>query len=99
MTILDFIEAWWISLSQLLEANGVIGRFERSPTDRPNPSCSLNLHRGNLEVDLLVWASGEAELATVAPDGSILQKHFDDVRKHRVLGELLSPAAGLALSA
>lgn len=97
MTILDFIEAWWISVERLLGISGVAGKFERSPVDRLNPSCSLNLRRGDLEVDLLVWESGEAELATVAPDGSIQQKHFDDVRKDKNLGEILLRAAELAL--
>jgi hypothetical protein len=98
MTIIDFIEMWWISVASLLDAHGVAGKFERSPVDRLNPSCSLNLHRGDLEVDILVWASGEAELAMAAPDGSIQQKHFNDVRKDAVLGEVLSYAAGLALN-
>lgn len=97
MTIIDFIETWWISVASLLDAHGVVGKFERSPVDRLNSSCSLNLRCGNLEVDILVWASGEAELAMAAPDGSIQQKHFNDVRKDAALAEVLSYAAGLAL--
>ena len=96
MTILDFIEAWWFSMEKLMEIHSVAGKFERSPVDRPNPSCSLNVHNCDLEVDLLVWESGEAELATAEQDGSIQQKHFDDIRTSLKLGEVLSRIAGLA---
>ena len=80
MSLVDFLESWWLSIRQVLEAGGVVGRFERSIIDRPNPSCALNLRRDKSEVDLLVWESGEAELATVGRDGSINQQHFDDIR-------------------
>jgi hypothetical protein len=59
MSALDFVEAWWLSVHARLESYGVLGRFEKSPSDRPNPSCSLNLRRGEQEADLLgVWRSG-----------------------------------------
>src|ERR1700753_592015 len=65
MSLIDFLETWWLSIQPLFESVGVIGRFERSPVDRPNPSCALNLRRKESETDLLLWESGEAELATV----------------------------------
>jgi hypothetical protein len=89
MTLLDFVEAWWLSVRALLEANGVVGRFERSPINRPNPSCVLNLRRNEMEVDLLVWESGEAELAIIEPGGSN-QQHFDDIRTTPNLSTILS---------
>jgi hypothetical protein len=90
MSLADFMEAWWLSIRPLLDGSGVVGRFERSPISRPNPSCSLNLRRNELEVDLLMWESGEAELATVERKGSTNQQHFDDVRTPSNLSTILS---------
>lgn len=92
MELADFIEAWWLSVRQILEPAGVVGRFERSPRDRLNPSCSLNLRRNELEADLVIWESGEAEYIAGAADGSFRQQHFDDIRKQPDLGDLLSHA-------
>jgi hypothetical protein len=89
MSILDFLEAWWLSVRAMLEAAGVVARFERSATDKLNPSCNLNLRHGEREADLSVWDSGEAELSVVEADGSVSQKHFDDIRNQRDLGEVL----------
>lgn len=88
--VLDFIEAWWLSIRLILEPIGVRGHFERSPLDRLNPSCHLNLRRNEFEADLLVWASGDAELGVVAADGSVREQHFDDIRKQPELGAILS---------
>lgn len=88
--MLDFIEAWWSSVQLLLKKEGITGRFERSPMDRLNPSCNLHLCRGELEVDLIVWDSGEAELATMGLSQSLEQQHFDDIRKQPELGIVLS---------
>lgn len=90
MSLVDFMEAWWLSIRSLLEAAGVVGRFERSPLNRPNPSCALNLRQDELEADLLVWESGEAELTTVERDGSTNQQHFDDIRTPLNLSMVLS---------
>jgi hypothetical protein len=59
---------------------------------RLNPSCTLTLRQGELEIDLVVWESGEAELAVVAADGSVSQQHFDDLRNPRDLETALSKA-------
>lgn len=96
MSVLVFVEAWWLSLKALLESHGVMGRFERSPSDRPNPSCSLNLRYGKQEADLLVWESGEAELLTSESDGSVRQQHFDDIRGQADLAAVLSQFVALA---
>ena len=90
MSLVDFMETWWLSLQPLLEAAGIVGRFERSPLDRPNPSCALNLRRLEVEADLVVWDSGEAELATMERDGSTNQQHFDDIRIPPNLSVILS---------
>ena len=96
MTVVDFIEVWWLSFRGLLESAGVDCRFERSSSDRLNPSCSLNLRRNAIEADLLVWESGEAELAMAEPDGSVNQQHFEDVRNTKDLGVILSRCVALA---
>jgi len=95
MSLVDFVEAWWLSIRPLIEAAGVLGRFERSSMDRPNPSCSLNLRRNEIEADLLVWESGEAELAIIEHDGSANQQHFDDIRSGTNLGAILSRIVNL----
>lgn len=77
-------------MATILESAGVIARFERSPTDRPNPSCNLNLRRDDHEMDLLVWESGEAELVSGKVQGMVSQVHLDDVRGRSGLAELLS---------
>jgi hypothetical protein len=95
MSVGDFMEAWWLSLQPLLEAAGVIGHFERSPLNRPNPSCALNLRRHQVEADLVVWDSGEAELAAVEHDGSTSQQHFDDIRIPPNLSVILTRVVSL----
>ena len=89
MNVLDFIEAWWVSVESILKAAGVVARFERSPPGRLNSSCNLNLRRGAQETDLSVWDSGEAELSVVEVDGSVSQKHYDDIRNRQDLGKVL----------
>ncbi len=96
MSLVDFVEAWWISVQSLLEAAGMVGRFERSPIDRSNPSCTLSFRRNGQEADLLVWESGEAELATIERGGTTDQQHFDDVRTPSTLGMILSRCIHLA---
>lgn len=89
MKLVDFMEAWWISVRPLLEASGVVGHFERSPIDRPNPSCVLNLRRNKLEGDLLIWESGEAELIVGEIGGAYEDQHFDDIRTPVNLSSIL----------
>jgi hypothetical protein len=98
MSLIDFLEAWWLSVQPFFKAAGVICRFERSPTNRPNLSCALNFRRDMQEADLLVWESGEAEFGTIEPDGSTNQQHFDDVRTPSELGTVLSRCLRLAVS-
>jgi hypothetical protein len=97
--MVDVVEAWWLSVRALLEAAGVVGHFERSPLNRLNPSCVLNLRRNEMEADLMVWESGEAELATIERDGSVNQQHFDDIRTPAQLSMILSRLTYLGLVA
>lgn len=90
MHIFDILEAWLSSMTSCLTAFSVVARFDRSPTDRPNPSCSLNLRRDDQEADLLIWELGEAELAIGKVEGEISQVHFDDIHSPTELAELLS---------
>ena len=90
MSNLDCIEVWIASLREHFESEGVAVSFTRSPDDdRPNPSCHLNLRRAQVEGDLLVWESGEAELSIVVA-GSLDQQHFDSLRDTGAIASLLS---------
>ena len=90
MHIFDILEVWLLSMKAIFDVCGIVGRFDRSPTDRPNPSCCLNLQCNDHEADLLIWESGEAELAIGRVGGSITQIHYDDVRNHAALSTVLS---------
>ena len=98
MNILDVVEVWWRALHAAFETLGVLARFERSPVGRLNPSCCLNLRFNSREADLLIWESGEAELAIVEVDGTVSQAHFDDVRTQVGLTAVLSQLAEFVLS-
>lgn len=99
VTLMEFLEAWWFSTQPFFRAAGVVCHFERSPADRPKPSCALNFRRDMQEADLLVWESGEAEFGTIERDGSTHQQHYDDVRTPSELGALLSRCLCFAISA
>jgi|JI8StandDraft_1071087.scaffolds.fasta_scaffold541887_2 hypothetical protein len=90
MHIFDVLEAWLTSMVVSLASADVAARFDRSPTDRPNPSCSLNLRRDDHELDLVIWESGEAELTIGEVDGQLNQMHLADIRSRAGLAELLS---------
>jgi hypothetical protein len=97
MPIFDVLEVWWLSMQLIFAAFEVNARFDRSPTDRLNPSCCLNLRRNDYEADLLVWETGAAELTIGEIDGSISQIHFDDVRQKDDLVIILSKLADFIL--
>lgn len=89
MHIFDVLEAWLSSMEACLAAFDVAVRFDRSPTDRPNPSFGLNFRREAQEVDVLIWESGEAEFSAGEVGGTVNQVHFDNVRNREELAELL----------
>jgi len=99
MNLIDFVETWWLSIRLLLNAAGVVDHFERSPTNRSNPSCTLNLRQRGIEIDLLVWESGEAELATIESGGATSQQHFDNIRINANLSMILSQVINLIINA
>jgi hypothetical protein len=90
MDILNFIEAWILSLRVFLESSGVTVRFERTTDERPKASCVVNLRRDAVEADLIVWESGEADLTTMDRQGKVDQQHFEDVSGAGDLATLLA---------
>lgn len=99
MNILDYIEIWWRSLQEVFQSVGVDARFERSSDNVLNPSCTLNLRRGGIEADLVVWASGEADLGMIDSGGSVSHKHYEDLKNMKEMeSALASLAAVVALS-
>lgn len=79
MDILNFIEAWILSLRAFLESSGINVRFERTADQRPKASCVLTLRRNTSEVELIVWESGEADLTTMDAQGEVRQEHSDEI--------------------
>lgn len=60
MHIFDVFEAWLFSMKNVLGSAGVTAQFQRSPVDRPNPSCTLNMRCGDQEIELSLWAAFRA---------------------------------------
>lgn len=90
MDILNFIEAWVSSIRVFLESAGIALRFERTTDQRPKASCVVNLRRGALEADLIVWESGEADLTTMDTHGAVEQQHFENISSVTDLAALLA---------
>ena len=90
MDLIDFIEAWWISIQSLAAENGITANFQRSTGQRSKHSCSLNVRQAGEEVDLVFWQTGECELGFTDADGRLVLQHFDDVRAGTELGPLLA---------
>jgi hypothetical protein len=82
-------------MEPIFESANVRARFQRSAHDRLNPSCSINLRSEQAEVDLVLWESGEIELSAVETDGTITQKHFDDIQSPQNLYIVLSKLISL----
>ena len=95
MGLLEVVEIWARSLRATFETNGVEVVGKRSPPERPNPSFALNLRRGSLEADLLVWESGHADLSTMGADGSVTQKHFEDLKTVEDVADVLAVLAAV----
>lgn len=90
MHIFDVFEAWLFSMKDVLGSAGVTAQFQRSPVDRPNPSCTLNMRCGDQEIDLSLWESGDAELIEGSFGGPVNHVHFDDVRNQSNLASLFA---------
>ena len=93
MDITEIVEIWVRSLCAIFEAAGVEVIYERSPPERPNPSFALNLRRGVFEADLLVWKSGHADLSTMDADGSVTQRHFENLNDVKAMADVLAVLA------
>jgi hypothetical protein len=90
VSILDCVDIWVSSLRQLFEASGVVIDYRRTDDDRPDHSCALNLRRDDVEVDFLVWESGNGELAVLGLTETVTESHFDNLRDAGQLAAVLS---------
>lgn len=90
MDMLTFVEAWVLSTRAFLEESGVDVRFGRSTDRSLNASCSMNLRRGALEADLMVWESGEVDLVTKDAQAAVEQRHLDSISGALDLAVLLA---------
>ena len=72
-----------------LESTGILIHFERTGDQRPKHSCAFNMRQPLVEVDLVVWDSGEAELIIQQSGGRLAQEHFDDLRDPETLSVVL----------
>jgi hypothetical protein len=98
MRLLEVVETWLNSLRAVFEANGVEVVSTRSPPERPNPSLAVNLQRGLVEADLLVWESGHADLSTMSASGLVTQRHFESLLTVEDVSEVLAVLAAILLA-
>lgn len=90
MSALVYAEKWLFSTRESLEDSGATVLFDRTADDRINPSCVINVRRDNLEADLVIWESGEAELSIANGDDSVEQIHFEQLDHPEKLMRVLS---------
>jgi hypothetical protein len=90
MTILDCVEVWLHSLRGVFESAGTVVHFKRTHDDRPKQSCAINLRQHLVEVDFIVWDSGEAELAVEQNAGVVRQEHFEGLGDPQALSAVLA---------
>jgi hypothetical protein len=98
MDLPEIVEIWARSLRLNFESAGVEVVSQRSPPERPNPSVALNLRKGAIEADLLVWASGHVDLCTMSANGVSEQKHFEDLSTVEAIGDVLAIVARLLMA-
>ena len=90
---LDTLQRWVADNRAALEADGVTIKLSE-PSDTPNPAQSLTMTKAEREADVVVWVSGECEVAIGHVDGVTLdaeQTHHDFSSPDQlvaVLGEL-----------
>jgi hypothetical protein len=98
MHVFDALEEWSVRLRNSSGADDLIVRFDRTPTDRGNPACGVNLRYGSREIDFWIWASGDADLV-VGSDGSVKStQHFDGILDREGLKRVLSEPVEFVLS-
>lgn len=76
MTHLDSLSAWVTSHESQLQAVGKV-TFTTGPLDRPNPSAHLSVETASVSVELLLWATGEAEFNRSSENDSPLLEHVE----------------------
>lgn len=72
MTDLDRLADWIAAHSAELEQVGAV-RFTRGPEDVSNPSASLVVGLADVDVELLLWTTGEAEFNYGASDDPVFE--------------------------
>ena len=90
MDILDCVEIWTRALHGLFDSWGVTVNFTRTLDKRPKHSCALNLKCDRIEVDFLVWDSGEAELAFAESGEVVTEEHLDELLDNERVADVLS---------
>jgi hypothetical protein len=90
MTLLEFLENWFVSLEQFLAGRGIAGHLSRSPDDgRPKAFRGVSLKRGSVEGELLLWDTGEAEL-NLMPLGDVPSQEHLEIEATAALAEALA---------
>jgi hypothetical protein len=90
MTLLEFLESWFVSLEQFLTDREITGHLSRSPEDgRPKAFRGVSLRRGAVEGELLLWDTGEAELNLMPLGEGPTQEHLE-LEGTRELAEALA---------
>ena len=55
------LERWYLDHADALQSAGIRAKFKKGP-QTPKPGAGLILQSANLEAEVLVWSSGEAEV-------------------------------------
>lgn len=74
VSILDFVMIWARSLSGILSTLDISIESGRSDDTQPKLSCWVTLRRGGVEAELVLWDSGEGELATSDRAGIVVEE-------------------------
>lgn len=77
MSYIEFLTLWCASLTDFLADHGIELRSGATSDDRSKPSAWVTLSKGDLEAELLVWSTGEAEYASGGASVELIQTHYD----------------------
>lgn len=89
VNFLDSAYVWAASLQTWMRTQGIDFAYGRSEDTRPKQSCWINVRSGNREADLVLWDTGEAELALADPLPDGVHEHIQ-LSGVEDLGRLLS---------
>jgi len=91
MNLLDFVILWVESLRELFLSKGISVRIMRTDDDRQNHSCSITLENDYVEIDFIVWESGDGELAfTYTQKEGSTEEHLSNLDRQDTLITVLS---------